>query len=161
MTGLPEIVLPLALGGALVAGISLTGRGRPERGPGRDASRGARWARRRDLRPLRVAAEGAPPGRLLLGVLPGVARLTGLAAETAQSLVVVGPTQSGKTTSLAVPAILGWRGPVLAASVKSDLLRHTLGDAGAPRAGVVHRPDRLHGRTGQHLVTADRLRRVA
>jgi type IV secretion system protein VirD4 len=26
-----------------------------------------------------------------------------------------------------VPAILGWRGPVLAASVKSDLLRHTLG----------------------------------
>ena len=56
-----------------------------------------------------------------------MARLTGLAAETAQSLVVVGPTQSGKTTSLAVPAILGWRGPVLAASVKSDLLRHTLG----------------------------------
>jgi type IV secretion system protein VirD4 len=74
-----------------------------------------------------VAGEGAPPGRLLLGVLPGVARPTGLAAETAQSLVVIGPTQSGKTTSLAVPAILGWRGPVLAASVKSDLLRHTLG----------------------------------
>ena len=56
-----------------------------------------------------------------------MARLTGLAAETAQSLVVVGPTQSGKTTSLAVPAILGWSGPVVAASVKSDLLRHTLG----------------------------------
>lgn len=50
-----------------------------------------------------------------------------MAAEAAQSLVVIGPTQSGKTTSLAVPAILGWRGPVLAASVKSDLLRHTLG----------------------------------
>ena len=59
--------------------------------------------------------------------MPGVARLVGLATETAQSLVVIGPTQSGKTTSLAVPAILGWRGPVLAASVKSDLLRHTLG----------------------------------
>ncbi len=58
---------------------------------------------------------------------PALARPTGLAAEPAQSLVVVGPTQSGKTTSLAVPAILGWRGPVLAASVKSDLLRHTLG----------------------------------
>ena len=41
-------------------------------------------------------------------------------------LVVVGPTQSGKTTSLAVPAILEWRGPVIAASVKSDLLRDTL-----------------------------------
>jgi type IV secretion system protein VirD4 len=46
-------------------------------------------------------------------------------AEPAQSLVVVGPTQSGKTSALAVPAILGWEGPVLAASVKSDLLRHT------------------------------------
>src|SRR6202161_3519607 len=127
MAGPSEIALPLALGGALVAGISLTGRGRPERGPRRDAARGARWARRRDLRPLRVPAEGAPPGRLLLGVLPGMARLTGLAAETAQSLVVVGPTQSGEATRLAVAAILGWKGPVVAASVKSDLLRHTLG----------------------------------
>ena len=88
---------------------------------------GARWAKRRDLRPLVVPVDGAPPGRLLLGVMPGVARRSGLAAETAQSLVVIGPTQSGKTTCLAVPAILGWRGPVVAASVKSDLLRHTLG----------------------------------
>ena len=54
-------------------------------------------------------------------------RPAGVAAEPAQSLVVVGPTQSGKTTSLAVPAILGWHGPVVAASVKSDLLRDTLG----------------------------------
>ncbi len=50
-----------------------------------------------------------------------------VAAEPAQSLVVVGPTQSGKTTRLAVPAILAWRGPVVAASVKSDLLHYTLG----------------------------------
>jgi type IV secretion system protein VirD4 len=125
---LPDVVLPIALGGALFAGISWLGTG----GVGaakasRRTDRGARWAGWRDLRPLRVPAEGAPPGRLLLGVQPGLARLTGLAAEPAQSLVVVGPTQSGKTTSLAVPAILGWRGPVLAASVKSDLLRHTLG----------------------------------
>ena len=126
MTGLSGVVLPLGLGGALFAAISMTGRGRMERSA-RGAGRGARWARRRDLRPLRVAADGAPPGRLLLGVLPGLARPTGLAAEAAQSLVVIGPTQSGKTTSLAVPAILGWRGPVVAASVKSDLLRHTLG----------------------------------
>jgi type IV secretion system protein VirD4 len=38
----------------------------------------------------------------------------------------VGPTQSGKTSALAVPAILEWDGPVVAASVKSDLLRHTV-----------------------------------
>jgi type IV secretion system protein VirD4 len=50
-----------------------------------------------------------------------------VAAEPAQSLVVVGPTQSGKTSCLAVPAILGWQGPVVAASVKSDLLRDTVG----------------------------------
>jgi type IV secretion system protein VirD4 len=134
VAALPDVVLPLALGGALLAGVSLTGEGGISlTGRGlagrshRDPARGARWARRRDLRRLRVSPEGVPPGRLLLGVLPGIARLTGLAAETAQSLVVVGPTQSGKTTSLAVPAILGWKGPVLAASVKSDLLRHTLG----------------------------------
>jgi len=46
-------------------------------------------------------------------------------AESAQSLVVIGPTQSGKTTTLAVPAILAWQGPVLAASVKGDLWRDT------------------------------------
>jgi type IV secretion system protein VirD4 len=68
-----------------------------------------------------------PAGRLVLGVAPGVVRPVVVAAEPAQSLVVVGPTQSGKTTCLAVPAILGWQGPVVAASVKSDLLRDTLG----------------------------------
>lgn len=126
MTGLAAAVLPVALGGALLAALSYRGGARPE--PVRSATRrGTRWARRRDLRPLLVTAETPPAGRLLVGVVPGLVRPAGVAAERAQSLVVVGPTQSGKTTSLAVPAILGWRGPVLAASVKSDLLRHTLG----------------------------------
>jgi type IV secretion system protein VirD4 len=49
-----------------------------------------------------------------------------LAAEPRQSVAIIGPTQSGKTSSLAVPAILGWDGPVLAASVKTDLVRDTL-----------------------------------
>ena len=72
---------------------------------------------------------GDEPGRLVLGTLarrrarPG--RLV-LAAERAQSVAVIGPTQSGKTTALAVPAILRWEGPVLAASVKTDLVRDTL-----------------------------------
>ena len=42
------------------------------------------------------------------------------------SAIVIGPTQTGKTTGFAVPAILEWQGPVLATSVKSDLLRETL-----------------------------------
>ncbi len=67
------------------------------------------------------------PGRLSLGTVPGRLQASRVVAERAQSVVVVGPTQSGKTTSLAIPAIVGWEGPVLAASVKSDLLLHTLG----------------------------------
>jgi type IV secretion system protein VirD4 len=128
-----SVVLPVCAGGALLAGISYRGGGvLPERGAGRRASRngggrGARWARHRDLRALLVPPDAAPPGRLLLGTAAGRWRPAGVATEPAQSLVVVGPTQSGKTTSLAVPAILGWRGPVVAASVKSDLLHRTLG----------------------------------
>ncbi len=118
-------MLALALAGALVAGVSsremlLPRHTRPDR------HRGARWARRRDLRPLLVDGRDRAPGRLVLGVVPGTVRARTLAVEPTQSLVVVGPTQSGKTTSLAVPAILDWRGPVVAASVKSDLLRDTL-----------------------------------
>jgi type IV secretion system protein VirD4 len=124
----PAAVLPLALGGALLAAMSYTDSGWATRlGPGARgiAKRGAHWARRRELHPLLVNEASPPSGRLVLGALPGMAR-RGVAAEPAQSVVVVGPTQSGKTTSLAVPAILRWEGPVVAASVKSDLLRDTL-----------------------------------
>jgi type IV secretion system protein VirD4 len=92
------------------------------------------------VRALRVRADHVPAGRLLLGVLAsGLGRATGVAAEPGQSLVVVGPTQSGKTTSLAVPAILDWPGPVLAASVKTDLLRDT--QVARARRGRVWRID--------------------
>ena len=91
-------------------------------GPGRPARSGhdpARWADRRDLRPLVVKAP--TPGRLTLGL----ARRRLVAADVGHSLLVVGPTQSFKTTGLAVPALLEWQGPVLAASVKGDLVRDT------------------------------------
>jgi type IV secretion system protein VirD4 len=64
----------------------------------------------------------ATPGRLSLGV--GRGRL--LAAEHGHSVLVVGPTQSRKTSGFAVPAVLEWEGPVVAASVKADLARHTV-----------------------------------
>jgi type IV secretion system protein VirD4 len=71
-------------------------------------------------------AGAAPPGRLVLGYRgrPG-GRL--VAAEPRQSVIVFGPTQSHKTSGMAVPSILAWDGPVLAASVKTDLIAHTLG----------------------------------
>lgn len=95
---------------------------------------GARWGRRSDLDPLRCRP--GTPGRLVLGTLGGRARARSVvAAERGQSVAVVGPTQSGKTTALAVPAILGWSGPVLATSVKTDLVRDTL--AWRRRRGIV------------------------
>ena len=151
MSGLTAEVVPVAVGAALWAGISYRDvlRWAPARrlGGASPARRGARWAGRNDLRALRVRADAAPGGRLLLGVLAsgagagvlGLRRATGIATEPGQSLVVVGPTQSGKTTSLAVPAILNWTGPVLAASVKTDLLRDT--QAVRARRGRVWRID--------------------
>jgi len=72
---------------------------------------------------------GPTRGRLVLGTFADGRRRdkrTVLAAEATQSVAVIGPTQSGKTTSLAVPAILGWDGPLVAASVKTDLVLDTL-----------------------------------
>src|SRR5262249_28223885 len=83
-------------------------------------ARGARGAHARDLRTLIV--NNHVPGRLSLGRVQG--RL--VAAEARQSALVVGPTQTGKTTGFAIPAILEWRGPVVATSIKTDLLRETL-----------------------------------
>ena len=65
------------------------------------------------------------PGRIRLGRTPGRFGSAMLWTEPGQSVAVIGPTQSGKTTALAIPAILGWHGPVLAASVKTDLLADT------------------------------------
>ena len=45
--------------------------------------------------------------------------------EHGHSLLVVGPTQAGKTSSLVAPAILGWSGPVVVTSVKSDVVAIT------------------------------------
>ena len=80
----------------------------------------ARWAQRRDLGPLLV--RGPVVGRVVIG--RSGRRL--VAAEAGHSLLVVGPTQSGKTTGLAAPAIREWKGPVVAASVKGDLARLTM-----------------------------------
>ena len=90
------------------------------------AARSSRWARANDV--ARLVVRAPSPGRLVLGRVAG--RL--VAAEQRHSVIVIAPTQSGKTTGLAVPAVLEWEGPVLACSVKTDLLRDTL----ARRASV-------------------------
>ena len=80
---------------------------------------GSGWATGRRLRRLRARAG---KGRLVLG--RAGRRL--VATESRHSVLVLGPTQSGKTTGLAVPAILEWPGPVVATSTKADLLADTL-----------------------------------
>lgn len=61
-------------------------------------------------------------GRRTVGGLALGGRLA-LAERT--SLLVVGPTQAGKTSSLVVPALLRWRGPAVVTSVKGDVLAAT------------------------------------
>jgi type IV secretion system protein VirD4 len=48
-----------------------------------------------------------------------------IASEPRASVLVVGPSQSGKTTGLVVPALLEWSGPVLSTSIKSDVVHDT------------------------------------
>jgi type IV secretion system protein VirD4 len=93
-------------------------------------SRAARFAKRGELRELEVS--GPQAGRVTLGTHRG--RL--IAAERRSSVLVLGPSQSGKTTGLVVPALLEWPGPVLCTSVKSDVV-HDTHTARAAR-GTVH-----------------------
>jgi len=102
-----------------------------------------RFARRSDMAPLWVP--GPTSRRMILGRVAGrlvatedlatmlAAHIRPWARKRAEArrgdrgaVVVLGPTRCGKTTALAVPAILEWDGPVIALSVKSDLMGATI-----------------------------------
>jgi type IV secretion system protein VirD4 len=85
-----------------------------------EGAKGARWAKPRDLKPLLVRRP--QPGRLTLGTVDK--RL--VATEQRHSVAVIGPAGTGKTTGFAIPALLEWDGPVLATSIKGDLVEHTI-----------------------------------
>ncbi|MGH9222222.1 MAG: type IV secretory system conjugative DNA transfer family protein, partial [Acidimicrobiales bacterium] len=104
------------------------------------SSDGATWARARDLRPLAVSRPEA--GRLVLGY--SGSRM--VATESRHSVCVLGPTQTHKTTGFAVPAILEWQGPVLATSVKDDLVAHTIGWRATQGDVWLYDPTRATGR---------------
>lgn len=136
-----------ALSATVVAGaLSRLGPagGRGPGWPGRDdrsaaAVRRGAWARRRDLADLHVRR---PPGdRVVVGTAGG----RFVAVERHHSLLVVGPTQSGKTSRLVVPALVEWDGPVLAASVKEDLLRATVEERARRGAVAVYDPGGMTG----------------
>src|SRR6266498_2978840 len=104
--------------------------------PGREHKhRGSVWAKGRELRLLTV--RGPTPGRVILGrtlELPYVGRRL-LAAEDCHSVLIFGPTGSFKTSACVIPQILEWAGPLVATSVKPDVLRATL--AARSRKGEV------------------------
>jgi type IV secretion system protein VirD4 len=99
----------LAAGALLIARASK----RPKR------AHAARFASRGELSALRVRS--AQPGRVTLGTH----HRTLIAAESRASTMVIGPSQSGKTTGLVVPALLEWAGPALSTSIKSDVVNDT------------------------------------
>jgi len=77
----------------------------------------ARWANRRQER--RIAVKESPadrPWRLVAGRGRASRRL--LAGDDCVSAVVFGPNGSGKTTSLIVPNVLDWDGPVVMTTAK-------------------------------------------
>lgn len=112
-------LLAVAAAGLLAAARRLAAATRPGRRRPAPAAPASGWATGRALAALSV--RGATSGRVVLGRCGR--RL--VAAEERHSLLVVGPTQSGKTSGLVVPAILEWAGPVVATSVKGDLLHAT------------------------------------
>ncbi|HUP68579.1 MAG TPA: type IV secretory system conjugative DNA transfer family protein [Acidimicrobiales bacterium] len=112
----------LAVVGAVVAAVVVGLRWR--RGRGASNALGVRLhaglGAGRDLRALVVREPQV--GRVVVG---RVGRRL-VATEAQASLAVVGPSGCGKTAGLAIPALLEWEGPVLATSVKADLVEATL-----------------------------------
>ncbi len=102
--------------------------------------------------PPRGSGGGGPDGGLpVLPVAPAASRLmvdrpSGrqlvlgrvgsylVAADQGQAVIAFGPTGSGKTASLAVPAILEWDGPALVCTSKPDLV-HLSWDGRSDRGG--------------------------
>ena len=97
----------------------------------------AGFARASDLRRLTVRAP--EPGRLTLG--HSGRHL--LAAEPRVSLAVIGPTGCGKTAGFAIPALLEWNGPIIATSVKADLIDASIEHRTEKGQGLDLRPDRI------------------
>jgi type IV secretion system protein VirD4 len=83
---------------------------------GRRPRRATRFAEGRELRTLRVRASA--PARVILGVHDRAL----IATEPRASVLVVGPSEAGKTSGLVIPALLERDGPVLCTSVKTDVL---------------------------------------
>jgi type IV secretion system protein VirD4 len=96
-------------------------RDRDGRPSGRRVVRGAHWARRGELRVLRMRK--GQTGVFLVGARGR----TMLTTQPETSVMVIGPTRSGKTSGLVIPNLFNWDGPAIATSTKSELVELTAG----------------------------------
>src|SRR5436305_2419487 len=104
-------------------------------GRGRDDDRvTSPWPSAKEMGDLVV--RGPEAGRVLLGRLrPGTGTSSAaewlspgsgsppLAAPPGYGVLVVGPARSGKTSTILAPAVRRWEGPVIATSIRSDVLQ--------------------------------------
>jgi type IV secretion system protein VirD4 len=111
----PEAIVLLVTLASIATAIATVVRRRE----GTSRGRGAHFASKADLAPLRSARPER--GRVILGTH----RHTLIAAEPRASILVVGPSQSGKTSGVVVPALLEWSGPAMCTSIKSDVVHDT------------------------------------
>ncbi len=113
-------VLAVVVGSAAAAAVVLwSSRGDQRSDP-------AKWATARQEHRIAVRREpGSRPWRLVAGRGRASRRL--LAAEDCVSAVVFGPNGSGKTTSLIVPNVLDWAGPVVLTTAKAQDLEPVCG----------------------------------
>lgn len=121
---IPDLGGLALVGGVIAASVGLASRSRSTSRLGPGLLGRARRARRRDLGPLRRhRGEGA---RVRLGSRLG----SGIFLPSEEHLLALGPTGSGKSSALAIPAILEWPGAVVVTDPKGELLERTAG----PRA---------------------------
>jgi type IV secretion system protein VirD4 len=106
------------------------------RRPRRERDRSPSWATAHQVRRLVIRDPGRDAARrVVLGRL-GSRRGPLVAAEPRRSVMVIAPTQAGKTTRFVIPTVLRWHGPMLITSVKTDVVRLTLAERA--RRGAVH-----------------------
>jgi|HubBroStandDraft_6_1064221.scaffolds.fasta_scaffold00093_18 type IV secretion system protein VirD4 len=107
--------------------------------PARRIARTARWARGTDLRLMH-----GRPGRAGVFLL-GRHGHRMLVTQPETSVLVIGPTRSGKTAGLVIPNLLEWDGPAIATSTKSELVDLTAGHRQSLGPVYVYDPTREIG----------------
>jgi type IV secretion system protein VirD4 len=126
------LVTMILLVGVIAGAVLILGETRRSKDPAADRDRSPAWATRHQVPHLVVRRP--EHGRIVLGRLGRRGPL--IAAEARRSVLVVAPTQAGKTSRFVVPGVLRWEGPLVVTSVKSDVLQLT--HAERRRRGRVH-----------------------